>query len=141
MVRLSAIFVALCMVLIAGSIGAVLYLSFGFARVEAAVVAVAILTGLALLNAITGRARDRADVGDQIADLSRGTADLARQVAEVGRRLAAVEADMARRAETTRAPSEPLSAEIAGLGGLVKELAGSVAAHEAALVGGGGRGG
>ena len=41
MVRLSAIFVALCMVLIAGSIGAVLYLSFGFARVEAAVVAVA----------------------------------------------------------------------------------------------------
>src|SRR5947209_255926 len=136
MVRLSAIFVALCMVLIAGSIGAVLYLSFGFARVEAAVVAVAILTGLALLNAITGRARDRADVGDQIADLSRGTADLARQVAEVGRRLAAVEGNMAGHADKTRASAEPLSGEIALLGTLVKQLADSVAAHETVLAAG-----
>src|SRR5438874_5513187 len=133
MVRLSAIFVALCMVLIAGSIGAVLYLSFGFARLEAAVVAVAVLTGLAILNAVTGRARDRADVGDQIADLSRGTADLARQVAEVGRRLAAVEGGMAGTADKARAAAEPLSGEIALLGTLVKQLADSVAAHETVL--------
>ncbi len=138
MVRLGAIFIAICMVLIAGSVGAVLYLSFNFTRVEAAVVAVAVLTALAIVNAMTARARDRADVGDQIADLSRGTGDLARQVGEIGRRLSAVETDMARSVDSARAAAEPLSAEIAVLGGLVKQLADSVAAHEAALVAGAG---
>ena len=85
MVRLGAIFVAACMVLIAGSIGVVLNLSFGLGRMESAVVAIAALTGLALFNAVTTRANDRADFSDQIADLSRGTADLARQVGEIGR--------------------------------------------------------
>src|SRR5205807_6998053 len=133
MARLYAVFIAVCMVLIAGSVGAVLYLYYGFLRVEAAVIAVAVLTGLALFNAVTARARDRADVGDQIADLSRGTADLARQVAEVGRRLAAVEGNMAGHADKTRASAEPLSGEIALLGTLVKQLADSVAAHETVL--------
>jgi cyclic-di-GMP phosphodiesterase, flagellum assembly factor TipF len=135
MARLGAIFIAVCMVLIAGSIGAVLYLYYGFLRVEAAVIAVAILTGLALVNALTARARDRADVGDQIADLSRGTADLARQVSEIGRRLSAVETEAARGTDKVRAAADPLAAEINVLGGLVKELADSVAAHEAVLTG------
>src|SRR6202043_1184189 len=135
MARLGAIFIAVCMVLIAGSVGAVLYLYYGFLRIEAAVIAVAILTGLALLNAVTARARDRADVGDQIADLSRGTADLARQVAEIGRRLSAVETDAARGADKVRTATDPLAGEIGVLGGLVKELADSVAAHEAVLAG------
>jgi cyclic-di-GMP phosphodiesterase TipF (flagellum assembly factor) len=135
MARLGAIFIAVCMVLIAGSVGVVLYLYYGFLRIEAAVIAVAILTGLALLNAVTARARDRADVGDQIADLSRGTADLARQVAEIGRRLSAVETDAARGADKVRSATDPLAGEIGVLGGLVKELADSVAAHEAVLAG------
>jgi cyclic-di-GMP phosphodiesterase, flagellum assembly factor TipF len=135
MARLGAIFIAVCMVLIAGSVGAVLYLYYGFLRVEAAVIAVAVLTGLALLNAVTARARDRADVGDQIADLSRGTADLARQVGEIGRRLAAVETEIARGSDKVRAAADPLAAEIGVLGGLVKELADSVAAHESVLAG------
>src|ERR1043166_1270342 len=136
MARLYAVFIAVCMVLIAGSVGAVLYLYYGFLRIEAAVIAVAVLTGLALFNAITARARDRADVGDQIADLSRGTADLARQVGEIGRRLSAVETEVARSSDSVRAASDPLAAEIGVLGGLVKELADSVASHEAALAGG-----
>jgi cyclic-di-GMP phosphodiesterase TipF (flagellum assembly factor) len=135
MARLGAVFIAVCMVLIAGSVGAVLYLYYGFLRVEAAVIAVATLTGLALFNAVTARARDRTDVGDQIADLSRGTADLARQVSEIGRRLAAVETEAARSADKMRAAADPLAAEINVLGGLVKELADSVAAHEAVLTG------
>src|SRR5437763_16796873 len=93
MMRLGAIFVAVCMVLIAASLGAVLYFSFAFSRLEAAVVAVAALTGLALFNAATTRIRDRNDVGDQIADLSRGTADLARQVGEVGRKVLRLESE------------------------------------------------
>ena len=74
MARLGAIFIAVCMVLIAGSVGAVLYLYYGFLRVEAAVIAVAVLTGLALFNAVTSRARDRAfqspigqDAGEMLA--------------------------------------------------------------------------
>jgi cyclic-di-GMP phosphodiesterase, flagellum assembly factor TipF len=133
MARLYAVFIAVCMALIAGSVGAVLYLYYGFLRIEAAVIAVAVLTGLALFNAVTARARDRADVGDQIADLSRGTADLARQVADIGRRLSAVETDIARSPDKVRAAADPLAMEIGVLGGLVKELADSVAAHEAVL--------
>ncbi|HEV2955746.1 MAG TPA: EAL domain-containing protein, partial [Xanthobacteraceae bacterium] len=135
MARLYAVFIAVCMALIAGSIGAVLYLYYGFLKIEAAVIAVAVLTGLALFNALTARARDRADVGDQIADLSRGTADLARQVADIGRRLSAVETDVARSPDKVRAAADPLAMEIGVLGGLVKELADSVAVHEAVLTG------
>ena len=72
--RLSGIFIALCMALIAGSLGVILCLTFGFARLEAAVVAVAALTGLMLVNAVTTRPRDQGDLSDKIADLSRGTA-------------------------------------------------------------------
>ena len=38
---------------IAGSVGGVLYLYYGFLRIEAAVVAVAVLTGLVLFNALS----------------------------------------------------------------------------------------
>ena len=92
MIRLSAIFVGLCMGLIAGSVGAVLYLYFGMTGAEASIVALAAFTGLAVYNTISTRVRDRSDVGGQIADLSRGTADLARQVIDLNRRVAAAEA-------------------------------------------------
>ena len=134
MLRLGAIFIAVCMVLIAASLGAVLYLLFGLSGSESIIVALAVLTALALYNAVTTRLRDRSDVGGQIADLSRGTADLARQVAELGRRTAALEgqgdklADSA--AEKARAATEPLAAEIGELGTLVKQLAETVAVHE-----------
>ena len=91
MLRLGAIFVVLCMVLIAACTGAALYLLAGLNAFESMIVAVAVLTGLAIYNAVTSRLRDRSDVGSQIADLSRGTGDLARQVAELGRRTAALE--------------------------------------------------
>jgi len=78
--RISAIFIAACMVLIAGSVGAVLYLGLRLDATTSAIVAIAALTAMALYNTISNRLRDRDDLGDQIADLSRGTADLARQV-------------------------------------------------------------
>ena len=91
MLRLTAIFIAICMILISGSLGAVGYLIFGLTVPRPSIVALAVMTALALYNAVTARLRDRSDVGEQIADLSRGTADLARQVAEIGRRVAAIE--------------------------------------------------
>src|SRR6202048_3450747 len=90
MIRISTIFIAICMVLVAASLGLVLHSVAGISGSESAIVALTALTFLILYNAVSMRLRDRSDVGSQIADLSRGTADLARQVAEFGRRLAAV---------------------------------------------------
>jgi cyclic-di-GMP phosphodiesterase TipF (flagellum assembly factor) len=131
--RLSAIFIAFCMVLIAGSAGIVTWLSFGFSGMEACVVAVATLTALVMINSITGRQRDRSDIGSQIADLSRGTADIGRQMSELDRRIVAMEGEVAAAMDRTRSATEPLTSEIDELGGLVKELADAVAAHEQML--------
>jgi cyclic-di-GMP phosphodiesterase, flagellum assembly factor TipF len=133
MVRLSAVFIAICMILIAASLGTILYLAFGLRGSDAAVVAIAALTGLILVNATTRRTRDRAQWGDQIADLSRGTADLARRIAELEQRLATADTHAAVAAERTQAATEPLAAEIGELGHLVKELADAVAVHERLL--------
>jgi cyclic-di-GMP phosphodiesterase, flagellum assembly factor TipF len=131
--RISAIFIAACVVLIAASAGAVLYLGFGVDASTSAIVALAALTGMALFNSVSNRLRDRADLGDQIADLSRGTADLARQVAEISRRLNATEAKIASPTQRARAANDPLATEIGELGALVKQVAQTVASHAATL--------
>src|SRR5215470_6363715 len=137
MTRLGAAFIAICMVLIAGSLGVILYLSAVLTGVEAAVVAIALLTSLGVYDTAAMRVHDSDLLGQQLADLSRGTADLARQVGEIGRRMEGAEAAALAAAEKgTRAATAPLAAEIETLGGLVKQLAESVAAHEAALAGG-----
>jgi cyclic-di-GMP phosphodiesterase TipF (flagellum assembly factor) len=131
--RISAIFIAVCMVLIAGSIGAVLYLGLQVEARTSALAALAAFTAMALVNTIINRLRDRGDVGDQIADLSRGTADLARQVAEISRRLAAVESRVDGAVKKARGAVDPIAAEIGELGGLVRQIADTVASHAAAL--------
>jgi cyclic-di-GMP phosphodiesterase TipF (flagellum assembly factor) len=131
--RISAIFIAVCMVLIAGSIGAVLYLGFQVDARTSLIVALTALTGLALVNSVSSRLSDRHDLGDQIADLSRGTGDLARQVAEQGRRLAAMEAKVEGSVNRVRGAVDPIAAEIGELGGLVRQIADTVASHAAAL--------
>ena len=131
--RISAIFIAACVVIIAASAGAVLYLGFGVDASTSTIVALAALTGMALFNSVSNRLRDRADLGDQIADLSRGTADLARQVAEISRRLNAAEAKIASPTQRARAANDPLATEIGELGALVKQIAQTVASHAATL--------
>ena len=130
MIRISTIFIAICMVLVAASLGLVLHSVAGISGSESAIVALTALTFLILYNAVSMQIRDHSDVGTQTADLSRGTADLARQVAEFGRRLAAVEG---RVVSANSAGSDRIQAvvgEINELGGLVKHLAISVASHE-----------
>ena len=131
--RLSAVFIAFCMLMVAGSAGIVTYLSFEFSGMEATVVTMAVLSALVMINSVTGRQRDRSDVGGQIADLSRGTADIGRQVSELDRRIVAMEGEVAAAMERSRATTEPLTSEIDELGQLVKELADAVAAHEQML--------
>lgn len=131
--RISAIFIAVCMVLIAGSIGAALFLGVGLDARAAAIVGLAALMAMALYNTISNRLRDRADLGDQIADLSRGTADLARRLAELDRRMSGIETRVESTVSRTRGADDPMAAEIGELGGLVRQIADTVAAHEAAL--------
>ena len=135
MVRISAIFIAVCMVLIAGSIGFVVYLRFGLTGAESFLIGLGVLTALAVYNAVAARSRDRAEVSDQIASLSRGSADLARQLAEFGRQLGTVETKVDAVLDKALASAQPLAVEIEELSTLVKHLANSVAAHEAALAG------
>ena len=104
MVRISAVFIAICMVLIAGSLGAALFLQFNVSPVVAAISAFGALIVMAFYNTVSSRIRDRRVVGDQIADLSRGTADLARQVAELNRRIGALET----RSDRTRGSADPV---------------------------------
>lgn len=133
MSRLGAIFIVACMVLIAGSGGAVLYLVFGLSGAESVLVALAVVCALALCNAVSKRLRDRSDLGAQITDLSRGTADLARQVAEISRRTAALESRSDSIADEARAATGPVTEELGELGTLVKQLAETVALHELRL--------
>ena len=135
MLRIGAIFIAVCMVLIAGSIGAVLYLGLKLDARTSAIVALAALTGMALYNTVSNRLRDRGDLGDQIADLSRGTGDLARQVAEISRRLNAMETRVDSTVNRARGAVDPMAAEIGELGGLVRQIAETVAAHEVHFAG------
>jgi cyclic-di-GMP phosphodiesterase, flagellum assembly factor TipF len=136
MIRISTIFIAICMVLVAASLGLVLYSVAGISGLESAIVALTALTFLILYNAVSMRLRDRTDVGGQIADLSRGTADLARQVAEFGRRLSAVEGKLNSLNHAGADRIQAVVGEINELGGLVKQLAVSVASHDDMLAAG-----
>src|SRR5262249_12204155 len=121
--RLSAVFVAICMVLIAGSIGAVLFLRFGLDGTESTIVGLIALIGLAVFNAVARRAPAGHDHSGQVADLARGIADLARQVSELGRRVAAIESRAQAAVEKTLAATQPINAEIGEAGGLIKHSA------------------
>lgn len=132
MIRISTIFIAICMVLVSASLGMVLYAMAGISGSESAIVALTALTFMVLYNAVSLRMRDRSESGGQIASLSHGTADLARQVSDFGRRLAAVEHKLLS-SSTPAGQDHRLQAaigEIGELGALVKQLAASVANHE-----------
>src|SRR5687767_12282349 len=133
MSRLGAIFIVICMALIAASCGGVVFLVFGLSGAESTIVGLVVLTALALYNMVSNRLRDRSDIGAQIADLSRGTGDLARQVAEIARRTAVLESAGDAMADKARASISPLTVELGELGTLVKQLAETVALHELKL--------
>jgi cyclic-di-GMP phosphodiesterase TipF (flagellum assembly factor) len=134
MIRISTIFIAICMVLVAASLGLILYSAAGLSGTEAAIVALTALTFLILYNAVSMRLRDRTDVGGQIADLSRGTADLARQIAEFGRKLTFLEGRVASANSAGADRIQGVAGEINELGALVRQLAVSVANHEDMLL-------
>ena len=131
--RISAIFIAVCMVLIACSIGAVLYLGLKVEARDSVIAALAALLIMALYTNVSGRLADRNDLGDQIADLSRGTGDLARQMAEMSRRVAVMEGRVDGTVDRVRGTIDPIATEIGELGCLVLQLAETVASHATVL--------
>jgi len=142
MIRISTIFIAICMVLVSASLGMVLYSLARFSFSQSALVALAVLTFLVLYNLVSARLGDRADVSGQVADLSKGTTDLARQVAEFGRRLAVLESKVGAANASANAHAtanghangpdrlQSVLGEIGELGAMVKQLANTVATHE-----------
>ena len=131
--RISAIFVAVCMVIIAASVGAVLYLGLKFDAGSASTVALGALTAMVLFNTVRGRTTDHGDLDDRIADLSRGSADLAKQVAELSRRVSGIETKVGNVLGRVQGVVDPLANEIGELGGLVRHIAETVAGHAAIL--------
>jgi cyclic-di-GMP phosphodiesterase TipF (flagellum assembly factor) len=123
------------MVLIAGSCAVVLYLRFGFTGAESLLAGLALLTALAVYNAVAARLRDRAEVNEQLSALSRSSGDLARQVAELDRKLNAVETRVEKVLGRSLASAQPMATELEELSTLVGQIASSVAAHEVALAG------
>jgi cyclic-di-GMP phosphodiesterase TipF (flagellum assembly factor) len=133
MVRLSAVFIAVCMVLIAASVGAVLFLRFGYTPANAALIALGVLSALAIYNAVAGRKHDRAEVSNQVSSLARESADIARQVAELGRRLGIMESKVETVLDKALSSAQPLATEIEELSRRVKQLSESVAQHDIVL--------
>jgi cyclic-di-GMP phosphodiesterase, flagellum assembly factor TipF len=135
MVRISAFFIACCMVLIAASVGTALHFRFGVSVTDSALVGLGVLCALAVYNAIAGRKHDRAEVSDQVSDIARGSGDLARQIAEFDRRLGVVENQVEIAIDRALSNTQPLAAEVEDLSRRLKHLSESVSRCEAALRG------
>jgi cyclic-di-GMP phosphodiesterase TipF (flagellum assembly factor) len=158
--RLDLVFVSVCMVLIAGSAGAVAYSALGFGAGSAMLTAIAVLALLIVYNLVSARVAERPPAQSQPGDLLRITTDvvrqeaarqdalrqevrqeirqelrqdMARQVGQVERDLATLERRVDGAMERTRAATEPLTAEVGELGTLIRQLAETLSDHERKL--------
>jgi cyclic-di-GMP phosphodiesterase TipF (flagellum assembly factor) len=158
--RLDIVFVSVCMVLIAGSAGAVAYSALGFGAGSAMLTAIAVLALLIVYNLVSARVAERPPAQSQPGDLLRITTDvvrqeaarqdalrqevrqeirqelrqdMARQVGQVERELATLERRVDGAIERTRSTTEPLTAEVGELGTLIRQLAETLSDHERKL--------
>ena len=125
-----SLFVAACMALIAGSVGAVLHYAAQMTLVESSLIALAFLFALITLEVSAARRRDRADFADRFEGLARAATEIAREVGELRHRVVALEKEPV---PDTRAATDPLAKEIAALAELIESVAQSVAVHDAML--------
>jgi cyclic-di-GMP phosphodiesterase TipF (flagellum assembly factor) len=125
-----SLFVAACMALIAGSVGAVLHYAAQMTLVESSLFALALLFALVTLEVSAARRRDRADFADRFEGLARAATEIAREVGELRHRVVALEKEPV---PDTRAATDPLAKEIAALAELIESVAQSVAVHDAML--------
>ena len=136
MIRISTIFIGICMVLVAASLGITLFAIGGLSALQSAIVGLVVLTFMILFNAVSMRMNSSSDIPQQIDDLSRGTGDLAKQIAEFGRRLSAIEGKIISANSASQDRMQAAMGEIGELGSLVRQLASSVATHDDMLASG-----
>ena len=120
-----SLFIALCMVLIAASAGAVAHFSLGLNPLEAGLLAFALLFALMSYQVFALRRRDRAETMERYEELARTATHIAREVGEIGRRVGALEGAAA---ADSRSVTEPLAREVNELGRQVQEIADAMAA-------------
>jgi cyclic-di-GMP phosphodiesterase TipF (flagellum assembly factor) len=125
-----ALFLALCMALIAASVGAVLHVALAMPLVEAGLISLALLFALMTLEVAAARRRDRADFADRLEGVARAAADVAREVGELRHRVVALEQ---KPAPDIRGATAPLAREIGALAELIEDVAKTVTIHDALL--------
>lgn len=112
------------MVVIAGSVSAVLYFQVGIDLGNAVIVGTAVLVAEFLVNIMVMRSRDLNDAQHQNDIISRGVVQIDQELQNMERRLTSIENGFPNRA---REEIEPLFVEIEVLGTLVKQIAEAVA--------------
>jgi cyclic-di-GMP phosphodiesterase, flagellum assembly factor TipF len=125
-----SLFLAICMSLIAASLGAVLHLALQMPLVEAALISLVLLFALLALEVSSARRRDRAEQADRFEGLARAAADIAREVGEMRHRVVALEKVPL---PDLKSELDPLVREVGALAELIEDVAQSVASHEAML--------
>ncbi|AXS39438.1 EAL domain-containing protein [Breoghania sp. L-A4] len=127
----SSLFIGLCMVVIAGSVSAVLYFQVGTDLGAAVIIGTAILVAEFLVNIMVMRSRDRNEARHRSDMLDGGIGQIDQELQNLERRLTAIENGFPNRA---RAEIEPMYVEIEVLGTLVKQIAETVADLETQIV-------
>lgn len=130
MIRVSTIFVSVCMAILAISIGVILYAAAGLSGFAASLVSLTALAFLLVYHITTLRMQGRSSADGHIANLSRGTAELANQFGEVARRIASIEARMETLETSTRESVRAAASELQELGDLLQDLTATVALHD-----------
>lgn len=127
----SSLFIGLCMVVIAGSVSAVLYFQIGTDLGTAVIIGTAVLVAEFLVNIMVMRARDRTAADQRVEIVSRGLVQIDQEVQALERRLTSIESGIPGKA---RDEIEPVFVEIEMLGTLVKQIAETVADLETQIV-------
>ena len=124
MQRLGAVFIAICMVAISASVGAMLHFKFGLTITEASPISFGIILTLLLVHYQISRVRDHMLLDEQMDDLTRLKLALTKELQDVRELSQQLEASAAERLEKE---VEPILAELDVIGTLVKQLAESCA--------------
>lgn len=124
MARIAHLFLGLCLIVIAGSIGAVLHFQFDRPISEAVVAFLAIVVALFLLNMQISRSRERTETDKQVELLTEQILELNDDMRSMEGRVTGFENNLPHR---TRQEIEPVFAEVEILGSLVTQLAEIVA--------------
>lgn len=130
MTRYSALIVGLSMVVIAGSVGVVLYLQYGLTLIEATLASTLVLLVLVLFHAQFQRERDREALEEKLDDIRLLKAEHERAMEDIQKDLAIHQQTLP---DQIRHAVDPITAEMEVLGVLFRQLAETAAAMDARL--------